>query len=146
MTTQTYDTKLIEKMVLAGLHSKAAEEIFKVLSIETNKEIIYKSLSLLSLVCDKSPSISLKTIKIIEKFISDSDSWIRLVSVEILYQISMYRPNLLLELLNKIRARLYDHDVSVRRITVKLMGNLILSLHIDSEEIKDLIEEFNENH
>ena len=144
MTTQTYDTKLIEKMILAGLHSKAAEEIFKVLSIETNKEIVYKSLSLLSLVCDKSPSISLKTIKIIEKFISDSDSWIRLVSIEILYQISMFRPNLLLELLTKIRARFYDHDVSVRRITVKLMGNLILSLHIDSEEIKDLIEEFNE--
>ncbi len=144
MTTQTYDTKLIEKMILAGLHSKAAEEIFRVLSIESNKEVIYKSLSLLSLVCDKSPSITLKTIKSIEKFISDSDSWIRLVSIEILYQISMFRPNLLLELLNKIRARLYDHDISVRRITVKLMGNLILSLHIDSEELKDLIEEFNE--
>ncbi len=144
MTTQTFDTKLIEKMILAGLHLKAAEEIFRVLSIESNKEIIYKTLSLLSLVCDKSPAISLKTIKSIEKFISDSDSWIRLVSVEILYQISMFRPNLMLELLNKIRARLYDHDVSVRRITVKLMGNLILSLHIDSEELKDLIEEFNE--
>ncbi|MFX1339897.1 MAG: hypothetical protein ACFFDK_14900 [Promethearchaeota archaeon] len=144
MTTQTYDTKLIEKMILAGLHSKAAEEIFRVLSIESNKEIIYKTLSLLSLVCDKNPSISLKTIKSIEKFISDSDSWIRLVSVEILYQISMFRPNLLLDLLNKIRARLYDHDISVRRTTVKLMGNLILSLHIDLEELKDLIEEFNE--
>ena len=144
MTTQTYDTKLIEKMILAGLHSKAAEEIFRVLSIESNKEILYKSLSLLSLICDKSPAISLKTIKSIEKFISDSDSWIRLVSVEILYQISMFRPNLLLDLLNNIRARLYDHDISVRRTTVKLMGNLILSLHIDLEELKDLIEEFNE--
>ncbi|TFG30041.1 MAG: hypothetical protein EU532_01810 [Promethearchaeota archaeon] len=144
MTTQTFDTKLIEKMILAGLHEKAAEEIFKILTTESNKELIYKSLSLLSLVCDKDPSISLKTIKNIEKFITDSDSWIRLVSIEILYQISMFRPNLLLDLLNKIRTRLYDHDVSVRRITVKLMGNLILSLHIDKEELRDLIEEFNE--
>ena len=144
VTTQTFDTKLIEKMILAGLHEKAAEEIFKILTTESNKELIYKSLSLLSLVCDKNPSISLKTIKNIEKFITDSDSWIRLVSIEILYQISIFRPNLLLDLLDKIRTRLYDHDASVRRITVKLMGNLILSLHIDTEELKDLIEEFNE--
>ncbi len=144
VTTQTFDTKLIEKMILAGLHEKAAEEIFKILTTESNKELIYKSLSLLSLVCDKNPSISLKTIKNIENFITDSDSWIRLVSIEILYQISIFRPNLLLDLLDKIRTRLYDHDASVRRITVKLMGNLILSLHIDTEELRDLIEEFNE--
>ncbi|TFG00493.1 MAG: hypothetical protein EU542_08020 [Promethearchaeota archaeon] len=144
MTTQTYDTKLIKKMILKGLYENAAEEIFSIIESQSNKEIIYKSLSLLSLICDKTPSISLQTIKSIEDFITDSDSWIRLVTIEILYQISMFRPNLLLDLLEKIRARLYDPDSSVRRISVKLMGNLILSLHIDKEELQDLIDEYNE--
>jgi HEAT repeat protein len=144
LTTQTYDPKLIEKMISNGFYDRAAKDIFKILRLDSNKETIYKSLSLLSSICDKSPSISLQTIKNIEQFISDSDSWIRLVSMEILYQISIYRPNLLLDLLDKIRVRIYDTDPSVRRITVKLMGNLILSLHIDSDELHHLIEEFNE--
>ena len=137
-------SKRIKRMISKGLYEKAAEEIFSILDNQLDKEIIYKSLNLLSLICDKSPSISLKTIKVIDDYITDSDSWIRLVSIEILYQISLFRPNLLLDLLSKIRARLYDPDSSVRRITVKLMGNLILSLHIDREELQDLIDEFNE--
>ncbi len=141
--TLTVDLEELEKLISEGNHEKAARDIF--LIIEENqfkKELIYKYLSLLSLICDKTPSISLETIKKIEGFITDSDSWIRLVSSEILYQISMYRPNLLIDLIKKIRRRLFDSDPSVRRLTVKIMGNLILSLHIDIDELRGLIEEF----
>ncbi len=146
MTSLSLDTENIESLILNGYNEKAAEEIFKIInSYEiSDKELIYRSLSLLNLICDKSSSISLRSIKFITPFINDSDSWIRLVSLEISYQISLFRPNLLIELIEKIRARLYDQDPSVRRLTVKILGNLILSLHIDLDELYEIIDEYTE--
>ncbi len=141
------DTEKIESLILNGYNEKASEEIFSIIERyenHSNKELIYRSLSLLNLICDKSPQISESVIKIINPFVNDSDSWIRLVSLEISYQISLFRPNLLIELIGKIRGRLYDHDPSVRRLTVKIIGNLILSLHIDLDELRDIIEEYTE--
>ena len=146
MTSLSLDTEKIESLILKGYNEKAAEEIFRILERhhDSDKELIYRSLSLLNLVCDKSPSISLRTIKYITHFINDSDSWIRLVSLEISYQISLFRPNLLIDLIEKLRGRLYDQDPSVRRFTVKILGNLILTLHIDLEELYIIIEEYTE--
>jgi HEAT repeat protein len=141
------DTEKIESLILNGYNEKAAEELFGIIEnyqYHSDKELIYRSLCLLNLICDKTPSISVKSIKNIAHFINDSDSWIRLVSLEVSYQISLFRPNLLIDLLNKIRARLYDQDPSVRRLTVKIIGNLILSLHIDIGELKEIIEEYTE--
>ena len=56
----------------------------------------------------------------------------------------MYRPNLLIDLIDKIRSRLFDQESSIRRLAVKIMGNLILSLHIDREQLQNIIEEFTE--
>ncbi len=145
MTSLTIDLEKIEFLISKGNYENAAEEIFGLIEstlYKSDKELIYKSLNLLNLICDKTPSISLKSVKMIESIINDSDSWIRLVSLEILYQISMYRPNLLIELMSKIRDRLFDQDASVRRLTVKIIGTLILSLHIDLEVLQDLIDEF----
>ncbi|MHA1526158.1 MAG: hypothetical protein ACTSQD_03930, partial [Promethearchaeota archaeon] len=143
MKTLSFDINRIEELISNGKHENAANNIFTIIEENaSNKELIYENLNLLSLICDKTPSISLKIIKKIERFITDSDSWIRLVSLEILYQISMFRPNLLIDLITKIRARLFDNDPSVRRLTVKIIGNFILSLHINKEELQDLIEEF----
>ena len=143
MKTLSFDIDKIEELISNGKHENAANNIFTIIEENaSNKELIYENLNLLSLICDKTPSISLKIIKKIETFITDSDSWIRLVSLEILYQISMFRPNLLIDLITKIRARLFDNDPSVRRLTVKIIGNFILSLHINKEEVQDLIEEF----
>jgi len=147
LTTISLDTEKIESLILNGYNEKAAEEIFEIIEnydIHSDKELIYRSLSLLNLICDKSPSISLRAIKSITHFINDADSWIRLVSLEILYQISLFRPNLLIDLITIIRGRLYDHDSSVRRLTVKIIGNLILSLHIDLNELQEIIEEYTE--
>ncbi|MFX1464727.1 MAG: hypothetical protein ACFFBF_17050, partial [Promethearchaeota archaeon] len=147
LTIISLDTEKIEILILKGHNEKAAEEIFSLIEDYENhsyKELIYRSLSLLNLICDKSPTISLRAIKNINQFINDSDSWIRLVSLEISYQISLFRPNLLIELLNKIRARLYDQDPSVRRLTVKIIGNLILSLHLDIDQLQEIIEEYTE--
>ncbi len=144
MTTLTFDTKKIEMLISTGNHEKAAEEIFRIITNQGNKELVYKSLTLLNSICDKKPSISLKTIKIIIPFIKDANSWIRLVSLEILYQISMFRPNLLIDLIDEVRSRLFDHDPSVRRMAVKIMGALILTLHIDFNKLQVLIEEFTE--
>ncbi|MEE9377905.1 MAG: hypothetical protein V3V33_07705 [Candidatus Lokiarchaeia archaeon] len=141
------DTEKIESLILNGYNEKASEEIFRIIERYENhsdKELIYRSLSLLNLICDKSPQISESVIKIINPFVNDSDSWIRLVSLEISYQISLFRPNLLIELIGRIRGRLYDHDPSVRRLTVKIIGNLILSLYIDLDELRDIIEEYTE--
>ncbi|MFX0039297.1 MAG: hypothetical protein ACFFAB_08185 [Candidatus Heimdallarchaeota archaeon] len=141
------DTEKIESLIFSGYNEKAAEELFRIIENYENhadKELIYRSLSLLNLICDKSPSISMRTIKNLNQFINDSDSWIRLVSLEISYQISLFRPNLLIELLEKIRKRLYDQDPSVRRLTVKIIGNSILSLYIDKGELQEIIEEFTE--
>ena len=85
------DTEKIESLILNGYNEKAAEEIFSLIETYQNhsdKELIYRSLSLLNLICDKSPAISERVIKNISHFINDSDSWIRLVSLEISYQIS----------------------------------------------------------
>ena len=143
MKTLSFDINKIEELISNGKHEDAANYIFTIIEEnDSNKELIYQNLNLLSLICDKTPSISLKIIKKIERFITDSDSWIRLVSLEILYQISMFRPNLLIDLITKIRARLFDNDPSVRRLTVKIIGNFILSLHINKDELQDLIEEF----
>ncbi|MHA1436401.1 MAG: hypothetical protein ACTSPD_02380 [Promethearchaeota archaeon] len=145
LTALTYDTETIESLILNGQYESAAEKIFELVEkYPSDKELIYKSLSLLNLICDKTPSISLRTVKTIPIFINDYNSWNRLVSLEILYQISLYRPNLLIHLIDKIRKRLFDKDASVRRLTVKLIGNLILSLHIDKEDLYNLIEEFTE--
>ncbi|MFX1501624.1 MAG: hypothetical protein ACFFDH_11730, partial [Promethearchaeota archaeon] len=105
------DTEKIESLILNGYNKKASDEIFSIIEqyeYHSNKELIYRSLSLLNLICDKSPQISERVIKKIIPFVNDSDSWIRLVSLEISYQISLFRPNLLIELLGKIRGRLYD--------------------------------------
>ena len=109
-----------------------------------DKEQIYDSLTLLNKICDKSPSISLRTVKNLANTINDLNSWVRLVSLEILYQITMYRPNLLIDLIQEIRLRLFDQESSIRRLAVKIMGNLILLLHIDKEELQNIIEEFTE--
>ncbi|MFX1408495.1 MAG: sister chromatid cohesion protein PDS5, partial [Promethearchaeota archaeon] len=133
-------------MIVSGNYEKAADEIFEVLENQKtiDKELVYKSLNLLNNICDKSPSISLRVVKILSTFIKDPNSWIRLVSLEILYQISIYRPNLLIDLIDKIRSRFYDHEPAVRRLSVKIMGNLILFLHIDKDDLQNFIEEFNE--
>ncbi len=141
------DTEKIESLIINGYNEKAAEELFGIIENYGNhsdKELIYRCLSLLNLICDKSPSISMRAIKNINQFINDSDSWIRLVSLEISYQISLFRPNLLIESLEKIRKRLYDQDPSVRRLTVKIIGNLILSLYIEKDELQEIIEEYTE--
>ncbi|MFX1277753.1 MAG: sister chromatid cohesion protein PDS5, partial [Promethearchaeota archaeon] len=138
------DTKIIEKMISQGHYEKAAQELFDIIEEFGDVEVKYKSLSLLNQICDKSPSIALNVVKKISEFINNDNSWIRLITLEIMYQISMYRPNLLISLINKLKARLYDQDSSVRRLSVKIVGNLILSLHIDRDEMHDLIDEFTE--
>ncbi|MFO8020122.1 MAG: hypothetical protein R6U96_15975 [Promethearchaeia archaeon] len=135
----------IKELISNGLYEKAAEEIFLYLdnfSDQADKELVYKFLRLLNLICDKTPNITVKTVKRIQKFINDSNSWLRLVSLEILYQISMFRPNLLLDLIDDLRSRLFDKDVAVRRLTVKLMGKLLLSLHLEEEKLNIIMDEF----
>ena len=146
MTILTLDTKKVEDLILSGSYEKAADELFEIIEHPANsdKELIYESLTLLNKICDKSPAISLRTVKNLTNTINDLNSWVRLVSLEILYQITMYRPNLLIDLMQKIRSRLFDQESSIRRLAVKIMGNLILSLHIDREELHKIIEEFTE--
>ncbi|MHA1670104.1 MAG: hypothetical protein ACTSV5_05940 [Promethearchaeota archaeon] len=138
------DEKRIEKLIFSGNYDEAAEIIFDSIKNRESldKEILYKALNLLNYICDKTPSISLRAVKYINFIINEKNSWIRLVSLEILYQISMYRPNLLIELINKVRIRFYDQEPTVRRLAVKIMGHLLVSLHIDEEEIQIIIEEF----
>jgi len=142
----TLDARKVEDLILSGSYEKAAEELFEIIEHPPNsdKELIYDSLTLLNKICDKSPAISLRTVKNLTNTINDLNSWVRLVSLEILFQITMYRPNLLIDLMHKIRSRLYDKESSIRRLAVKIMGNLILSLHIDREELHNIIEEFTE--
>ncbi|MEJ2296004.1 MAG: hypothetical protein P8Y23_14710 [Candidatus Lokiarchaeota archaeon] len=141
------DVKKIEGLILSGNYEKAADELFFIINknqkSESDKELVYKSLNLLNKICDKSPSISLRAVKQIRKLINDSNSWIRLVSLEILYQISLYRPNLLIDLIESIKNRFYDNEAVVKRLAVKIIGNLILSLHIDKDELYKIIDEFN---
>ena len=146
MTILTLNVKKVEDLILSGSYEKAANELFEVIenSATSNKELIYDSLTLLNKICDKTPTISLRTVRNLSDTINDINSWVRLVSLEILYQITMYRPNLLIDLIDKIRSRLFDQESSIRRLAVKIMGNLILSLHIDREQLQKIIEEFTE--
>ena len=144
VTSLAVDTKAIEKMISNGNFEKASELIFDIIETYTDAEIIYKSLTLLNQICDKTPTVALNVVKKIAIFINENDSWIRLEALEILYQISMYRPNLLISLIERIKARLYDQDPAVRRLSVKIIGNLILSLHIDKSSLQVLIDEFTE--
>ncbi len=146
MTILTLDIKKVEDLILSGSYKKAADELFEVIekSATSDKELIYDSLTLLNKICDKSPTISLRTVRSLTNTINDINSWVRLVSLEILYQITMYRPNLLIDLIDEIRSRLFDQESSIRRLAVKIMGNLILSLHIDREQLQNIIEEFTE--
>lgn len=146
MKSLSLDEEKVKNLISSGNYEKAADEIFEILEDQdnSNKELIYKSLNLLNLICDKSPSISERVVENIDLIINDANSWIRLISLEILYQISLYRPNLLIDLIEKIRNRFYDHESAVRRLSVKIIGNLIISLHIDHEDLKTIIEEFTE--
>ncbi|MFX1497545.1 MAG: sister chromatid cohesion protein PDS5 [Promethearchaeota archaeon] len=146
MTSIDLDEEKVKDLIACGSYEKAAEQIFLILEehASSDKELIYKTLSLLNLICDKSPSISERIIKIIDLIINDENSWIRLVCLEILYQISLYRPNLLIDLIEKIKNRFYDQESAIRRLAVKIIGNLILYLHIDREELYTIIEEFTE--
>ena len=141
------DIKDIEGFILEGKYDKATDELFEaieVFSSRDDKEILLNCLNLLNIICDKSPKISLKAIKNVSPLINDQDSWIRLVSLEIVYQIAIYRPNLLIEYLTDIRSRLFDSDPPVRRLAVKIIGNLILSLHIDSQILQEILNEYTE--
>ncbi len=145
MNSLAIDLKRIKRLIKIGNYEQATEQLFTILDSSqnySNKELIYKSLALLNHVCDKTPSISVQTVKIVANFINDVNSWIRLESLEILYQISKFRPNLLIDLIEKIKSRLYDKDISVRRLAIKIIGNLILSLHIDIEKLQELLEEY----
>jgi len=146
LTILTLDAKKVEDLILSGSYEKAASELFEIIEQPANSdtELIYDTLTLLNKICDKSPAISLRTVKNLAHTINDLNSWVRLVSLEILYQITMYRPNLLIDLMHEIRLRLFDQESSIRRLAVKIMGNLILSLHIDREELQNIIEEFTE--
>ncbi|MHA1150070.1 MAG: PCI domain-containing protein [Promethearchaeota archaeon] len=147
MKILTIETKEIENLISLGKYEAAAYKIFSFLENtqnHLNKEQIYEALTLLNLICDKSSTISLQISNIIELFVNDSDSWIRLEALEIIYQLTLYRPNLLLDLIEAVRNRLFDKDNSVRRLAVKIIGNLILSLHIDEDYLHELIEEFTE--
>ncbi|MFX1495652.1 MAG: hypothetical protein ACFFBZ_15315, partial [Promethearchaeota archaeon] len=146
MKSLSLDEEKVKNLISSGNYEKAADEIFEILEDQDNsdKELIYKSLNLLNLICDKSPSISERVVENIDLIINDANSWIRLISLEILYQISLYRPNLLIDLIEKIRNRFYDQESAVRRLSVKIIGNLIISLHIDHEDLKTIIEEFTE--
>ncbi|MHA1687969.1 MAG: sister chromatid cohesion protein PDS5, partial [Promethearchaeota archaeon] len=147
MTSLILDSKKIKGLIKFGKYEEAAEKIFAILEDSQNfqnKDLVYTTLSLLNLISDKTPSISLRAAKNVRFFINDINSWIRLVSLEILYQISKYRPNLLIDLIDKIRARMHDRDIPVRRLAVKIMGTLILSLHIDMDDLRVLIEEYTE--
>ncbi|TXT57187.1 MAG: hypothetical protein BAJALOKI2v1_520014 [Promethearchaeota archaeon] len=141
MKSINLDLEKIESLISEADYETATERLIEIVENNSHKDVVYNSLNLLSLICDKSPSISLRVVKKVNKFINEPDSWIRLVSLEIFYQISMYRPNLLIEFIEKIRKRFYDQDASIRRLTVKIIGNLILSLHID---LDNLIEEYTE--
>jgi len=146
LSTLTLNAKKVEDLILSGSYEKAADKLFEIIEHPANsdKELIYDSLTLLNKICDKSPAISLRTVKNLANTINDLNSWVRLVSLEILYQITMHRPNLLIDLMDKVRSRLFDQESSIRRLAVKIMGNLILSLHIDREELHKIIEEFTE--
>jgi HEAT repeat protein len=146
LTFITLDPKKVEDLILSGSYEKAASELFEIIEQPSNsdKELIFDTLTLLNKICDKSPTISLRTVKNLANTINDLNSWVRLVSLEILYQVTMYRPNLLIDLMHEIRLRLFDQESSIRRLAVKIMGNLILSLHIDKEELQNIIEEFTE--
>ena len=146
MKSLSLDEEKVKDLISSGNYEKAADEIFEVLENQdiSDKELVYKSLNLLNLICDKSPSISERVVKNIDLIMNDANSWIRLVSLEILYQISLYRPNLLIDLIEKIRNRFYDQESAVRRLSVKIIGNLIVSLYIDREDIQTIIEEFTE--
>jgi hypothetical protein len=137
----------IESLILKGDYDEALKDLsfaIKKYNSQNNQEKLYNALNYLNLICDKSPKIALKTVKIIENLINDQDSWIRVVSLEIIFQISMYRPNLLIYLFDDIVSRLYDCDDSVRRLTVKIIGKLLLTLHIDSEKSSAILTEFTE--
>ena len=142
LKSMTLDSNEIEDLISKGNFEKVAEVIFEIIEHNKESELIFKSLTYLNQICDKTPTIALKVVKEIDNFINDPDSWIRLVSLEIFFQISMYRPNLLIDLIQNIKSRFYDQDPSVRRLSVKIIGNLLLSLHIDLKELHDLIEEF----
>ncbi len=141
------DLKEIETLILKGNYEKATYQLFELIDLyksNSDKEFIYHCLNLVNLICDKSPKISLEVIKNLSIFINDPDSWIRLVCLEILFQLSIYRPNLLIDLLDKIRTRLFDRDPSVRRLAVKIIGTLISSLYFSSIELDEILEEFTE--
>ena len=123
----TLDTNEIEDLISKGNFEKVAEVIFEIIENIRETELIFKSLNYLNQICDKTPTIALKVVKIIDNYINDSDSWIRLVTLEIFFQISMYRPNLLIDLITKIKSRFYDQDPSVRRLSVKILGNIIVT-------------------
>ncbi len=139
-----YDIERSEKLIRFGNYEKAVDKIIEAIDTYENKNLVYRSLNLLSLICDKNSAISLKVVKFIKPYINESDSWIRLISLEILYQISLFRPNLLIDLLGKVRNRLYDNDSAIRRLSVRIIGNLILKLYIDQVLLTEVIDEYTE--
>ena len=70
------DFKKIEQLILDGDYEKAAEEIFRIIENpnDFDKETIYTALTLLNQICDKLPSISLRSVKNITISINDSNS------------------------------------------------------------------------
>lgn len=137
----------IEQLILKGSYEEATNHLLEALEdyrIQNDTEQIYNILNLLTNICDKTPEISLKTAKALDSLINEPDSWVRLACLDILNRISRYRPNLLIDLLEDIKSRLYDRDNSVRRLAIKTMGTLIVNLHIDSEKLTGFINEFTE--
>lgn len=134
---------LISSLISKKNYEEATDAIFNLIRSAqdiSNKEVIYKSLEFLNLICDKNQSVVSKTLKEIEDLINDPDDWVRLVSLEIIYRISLYSPDELTFLIDKIKDRLWDSDTSVRGLGVKIIGVLINSTYVDlSSELEEEI-------
>jgi len=134
----------ITSLISKKEYEEATNEIFNLIRSAqdvSNKETIYKSLEYLNLICDKNPTVVSKILTEIEIFINDPDDWVRLITLEILYRISIYSPDDLIELNEKIKDRLWDSDPSVRSLGVKILGTIINTSHVDlSDDVSFIVQ------
>lgn len=96
------------------------------LSDESN-EFLYELLEKITLICDKTPHVMKQITSMIKPLLKTEDEWIQTENLIILEKISKIYPEFLKDLTNTIQNCLSNKNSTIREISIKIIGNLILT-------------------
>lgn len=94
---------------------------------DESSDFLYELLEKITLICDKTPNVMKKITSMIKPLLITEDEWIHTESLIIIEKISKIYPEFLEDLTSTIQDCLNNKNNTIREISLKIIGNLILT-------------------